>query len=261
MNKPILVYLLVMGLILSSCNFPEDRAASQEQIMTSAAMTVQSALTTPLASPTASTPVVVVEGTTSANTTPTANATTPTVSSSSTPSSLETPMASVGDVINCRSGPNKSYKVITQLLPNQQVQIIGFLPPNYWVVKSQLGDCWLSGEFATPSGNIAAVPTVTAPPTPEGAKPEAPTFPKNGWTFFCYGPGSADITLTWNDKANNETGYRVFRNSELVIDLPANSTNFAETIALNTGQTVSYQIQAYNEIGESMSSAANITCP
>ncbi|MBI5965743.1 MAG: SH3 domain-containing protein [Chloroflexi bacterium] len=256
MKKSIFVYMLVAGLILASCNLPEDRADTQEQIMTSAAMTVQSALTTPLASPTASTPIVIVEGATPAMITPTISTTL-----TSTPSSLETPMANVGDVINCRSGPNKSYQVIAQLLPNQQVQIIGFLPPNYWVVKSQLGDCWLSGEFATPSGNIAAVPTVTAPPTPEGAKPEAPTFPKNGWTFYCYGPGSADITLTWNDKANNETGYRIFRNSELVIDLPANSTNFTETIALNTGQTVSYQIQAYNEIGETLSSVASITCP
>ncbi|MBI5352687.1 MAG: SH3 domain-containing protein [Chloroflexi bacterium] len=251
MRKPIFTILLVLGLILSSCNLPEDRAASQEQIMTAAAMTVQSALKTPLATPTISTPTVTVEGSTL----------TPVVSSSSTPASLSTPMASVGDVINCRSGPSKSYKVVTQLIPGQLVQIIGFLPPNYWVVTSPLGECWLSGEFATPSGNFAAVPTVTAPPTPEGIKPAAPTFPSNGWTFYCYGPGSADITLTWNDKANNETGYRIFRNSELVIDLPANSTNFAETIALNSGQTVTYQIQAYNLIGESLSSIASITCP
>lgn len=251
MKTNILAALLVAGLILSSCNLPEDRAASQEQIMTAAAMTVQSALTTPLATPTLSTPNVVVEGGTF----------TPVVSSSSTPASRSTPMASVGDVTNCRSGPSKSYKVVTQLIPGQLVQIIGFLSPNYWVVTSPLGECWLSGEFATPSGNFAAVPTVTAPPTPEGNKPEAPTFPTDGWTFYCYGPGSADITLTWNDKANNETGYRVFRNSELVIDLPANSTNFAETIALNSGQSVSYQIQAYNLIGETMGAATNITCP
>jgi hypothetical protein len=256
-KQSIFAYLLVAGLIVSSCNFPEDRAVEQEQIMTSAAMTVQSALTTPLASSTAvSTPTVTAEGTTPAAITPTVS--TP---ASSTPVSIGTPLASVGDVTNCRSGPNKSYKMIAQLIPGEQVLIIGFLPPNYWLVKSTLGDCWLSGEFATPTGNFAAVPTVTAPPTPEGLKPEAPTFSKNGWTYYCYGPGSADIALTWNDKANNETGYRVYRNNELVIEMPANSTNFAETIALNSGQTVSYQVQAYNEIGGTMSSTASITCP
>ncbi|MBI5942774.1 MAG: SH3 domain-containing protein [Chloroflexi bacterium] len=254
MKKSIFLNLLAGALFLSSCNLPEDRAASQEQVMTAAAMTVQSALASPLAGPTtASTPAIV------GGLTPIIE--TPTISVSETPSSNSTPQASVGDVVNCRSGPGKSYKVVTQLVAGQQVQIIGFLPPNYWIVSSQLGECWLSGEFATPSGNIAAVPTVTAPPTSEGAKPEAPTFPKNGWTFFCYGPGSADITLTWNDKANNESGFRIFRNSELVIDLPANSTNFAETIALNSGQTVTYQIIAYNEIGDSNSATAKITCP
>ena len=254
MNKSFFVYLLAAGFILTSCNLPEDMASSQEGIMTAAAMTVQSALTTPQTSPTSSTPIIVVEDATQA-------LGTPIVPASATPSSLSTPMVSVGDVINCRSGPNKSNKVVTQLMPGTQTQIIGFLPPNYWLVNSQLGECWLSGEFATPSGNFAAVPTVTAPPTPQGNKPEAPSFPKNGWTFYCYGPGSADITLTWNDKANNESGYRVFRNSELVIDMPANSTNFSETIALNTGQTVAYQIQAYNQIGETLSSVASITCP
>ncbi len=256
MKKSMLVYLLVAGLILSSCNLPEDQAAAQEQIMTAAALTVQAALMTPLASPTANQPPTVESITTESGTTPIVSiSTTPTVSSQSTP------MASVGDVINCRSGPGKTYKIVTQLLPGQQTEIIGFLPPNYWIVKSQQGDCWLSGEFATPTGNLAVVPTVTAPPTPEGEKPEAPTFPKNGWTYFCYGPGSADITLTWNDKANNESGYRIFRNSSLVTELAANTTYFAETIALNSGQGVMYQVQAYNEIGETMSAAVNIMCP
>ena len=252
MKINLFVYLIAAGLVLSACNLPEDRAASQEQIMTAAALTVESALRTPLATPTLNTPAAVVES---------PIIPTITVISSPTAASLSTPMAGVGDVINCRSGPNKSYKVVTQLVPGQLVQITGFLPPNYWVVTSPLGECWLSGEFATPSGNFAAVPTVTAPPTPEGKKPEAPTFPKNGWTYYCYGPGSADIALKWNDKSENETGFRIFRNGELVIELPANSTDFAETIALNSGQTVGYQVAAYNLIGETMGATAHITCP
>jgi hypothetical protein len=246
-NKSVFVYFIVAGLILSACNMPEDSAASQELMMTAAAQTVESALKTPLATPTiASTPSVIAAAGTS---------------QISTPSLSGQAMASVGDVTNCRSGPGTNYERITQILPADPVAIVGFFPPNYWIVNTALGQCWLSGEFTTPSGNFAAVPTVTAPPTPAGDIPEAPTFSKNGWTFFCYGPGSADISLTWNDKANNETGYRVLRNGELLIELPANSTTFGETIALNSGQSVSYQIQAYNLIGESISSTASITCP
>ena len=250
MNKSIFIYLMMAALVLSACNFPEDSAASQELMMTAAALTVESALKTPLATPTlADTPEAVAGGTQGA---------TPQIS---TPSLSGQAMASVGDVTNCRSGPGTNYERITQILPADQVSIIGFFPPNYWIVNTALGQCWLSGEFTTPSGNFAAVPTVTAPPTPEGDIPEAPTFSKNGWTFSCYGPGSADISLAWNDKANNETGYRVLRNGELAAELPANSTTFAETIALNSGQSVGYQVQAYNLIGASSSATANITCP
>jgi hypothetical protein len=242
--KRILWLYLVMGLFISSCNFPAA-GAPDPQIATAAALTVQAALSavTPLASPTAGTSVV---------STATKAVSTPTYSQ---------PMASVGDVTNCRKGPGKDYERVTQIFPAESVKIIGFFSPNYWIVSTKDGDCWLSGEFTTPVGSIASVPTVAALPTPIGGAPEAATFPKNGWTFFCYGPGQADITLTWNDNSDTESGYRIIRDGEKVAELPANSTYFAETIDLLTGETVKYQIQAYNEVGESNGPTASMTCP
>lgn len=241
--KEIMGLTLAVGMLISACNLPVA-GSSDPQIATAAALTVQAAINnsanvTPLASSTAGNSGVV-------ETTPT----------------FTQPMASVGDVTNCRSGPGTNYTRVTQILPTDQVKIIGFFSPNYWVVSTKLGDCWLSAEFATPVGSFAAVPTVTAPPTPKGDTPEAATFPpKNGWTFFCYGPGQADITLTWNDKADSESGYRVLRDGEVIVELPANSSNFAETIKLDSGQSVQYKIRAYNLIGEADSAAVNITCP
>jgi hypothetical protein len=171
-------------------------------------------------------------------------------------------MVSVSDVTNCRTGPGKNYERVTQIFPTDPVEIVGFFPPNYWIVKTKSGDCWVSGEFTTPVGSFASVPTVTAPPTPNGGAPEAATFlSKEGWSFFCYGPGQADISLNWNDKAENETGYRIIRNDEVIAELPANSKSFSETIALLSGQSVSYKIRAYNQIGETDSAVATITCP
>lgn len=242
-RKRISVTLTLLGLLISSCNLPVAESTDPE-IATAAAMTVQavidnSANVTPLASPIATNSAAVES--------------TPTFSQ---------PMASVGEVTNCRTGPGTNYERVAQILPTDPVKIIGFFPPNYWIVSTKLGDCWLSGEFATPAGSFASVPTVTAPPTPKGDTPEAATFPKNsGWTFFCYAPGQADITLTWNDKADNESGYRVLRNGKVIAELPPNSTNFAETIALLSGQSVGYQIRAYNLIGETDSAPVNITCP
>ena len=169
-------------------------------------------------------------------------------------------MASVGDVTNCRKGPGKNYERVTQIMPLESVKIIGFFPPNYWVVSTKDGDCWLSGEFTTPIGSFAAVPTVTAPPTQQETHPKQQHSPKTAGHFSATA-GQADITLTWNDNANNESGYRIVRNGEKVAELPANSTYFAETIDLLSGQNVEYQIQAYNQAGETNSPTAKITCP
>jgi hypothetical protein len=244
--KKIMGLWLAMAILLSSCNMPTPAAgAPNPQIATAAALTVQAALNaiTPLASPTAGKSEV---------STATKAVSTPTYTQ---------PMASVGDITNCRKGPGKDYERVTQILPADSVKIIGFFSPNYWVVSTKDGECWLSGEFATPVGSFAAVPTVTAPPTPNGGAPEAATFPKNGWTFFCYDNGRADITLKWNDNAVTESGYRVLRNDEMIAELPANATDFAETIDLLSGQSVGYQIQAYNLSGETNSSVAKMACP
>lgn len=234
-----LFILIVLGLFISSCNL-SGSGATQPEISTAAALTVQAAINdtenqTPLASPAATN----------------AMGTTPTFSQA---------RASAGEVTNCRTGPGANYERVTQILPNESVEIIGFFPPNYWIVSTSAGECWLSGEFATPSGSFTTVPTVTAPPTSKGGDLEAATFPNNGWTFLCYGPGQADITLTWNDKADNETGYRILRDSKVISDLPANSTNFAETIELDSGESVNYQIQVYNANGE-VNTGVDITCP
>jgi hypothetical protein len=244
--KRMLGLFLVIGVLISSCTLP-TAGAPDPQIATAAALTVQAVLN-------ATTPVATATATSNSEVgTATKVASTPTFSQ---------PMASVGEVTNCRKGPGKDYERVTQILPTDSVKIIGFFPPNYWVVSTKDGDCWLTGEFATPVGSFAAVPTVTAPPTPNGGAPEAPTFLKeNGWTFDCSAPGQASITLSWNDKADNESGYRIVRNSEVVAELPANSTYFAETIDLISGKNVGYQIRAYNQVGNTDSSAANISCP
>lgn len=240
--KKILTLCFAIGIFISSCNMPAS-GGTDPQIATAAAMTVQAALdaTTPLASPTLA----------NAQSTSTLAASTPTFSQ---------PMASVGDVTNCRKGPATSYERVTQIMPLESVKIIGFFPPNYWIVSTKDGDCWLSGEFATPSGSFAAVPTVPAPPTPQGGAPKAASFAKNGWTFFCYS-GQADIALSWIDNANNEAGYRILRDGEAITELPVDSTYFSETIPLLSGQNVGYQVQVYNQAGEVNSSTASITCP
>jgi hypothetical protein len=240
--KKIIGLLLSIGIFISACNMPAA-GAPDPQIATAAALTVQAALnTTPLASPVAGNTGAIAA--TQAISTPT----------------YSQPMVSVGEVTNCRSGPGTDYERIAQISPTEPVKIIGFFSPNYWIVSTKFGECWVSGEFTTPVGSFAAVPTVNAPPTLEGGTPEAPSFSKNGWSYFCYGTGETDVALIWNDNANNEKGYRIYRNNELLTELPADSTSFKETILYPGGAGLQYKVEAFNEIGATSSSTATLLC-
>jgi hypothetical protein len=230
------ITILVIGLFISSCNLPAA-GSIDPQIATAAALTVQAAVsgqnTTPLASP--------ADAGTGA---------TPTYSK---------PIASVGEVTNCRTGPGTNYERVTQLLPNESVDIIGFYPPNYWIVSSKAGPCWLSAEFTTPIGSFAVVPTVTAPATPAGNAPQNISWQK--WDILCdYQTGSAEVTLRWSDKSESESGYRVTRNGDVIAELPANSTTFKETITLLSGQSVGYGVIGFNAIGSTSSSVITLNC-
>lgn len=56
------------------------------------------------------------------------------------------------------------------------------------------------------------------------------------------------VQLTWTDRSSLEDGYRVRRDGEVVVDLPANSTAYMDTPAPGT---YTYEIRAFNEFGES----------
>jgi hypothetical protein len=151
-----------------------------------------------------------------------------------------------------------NYERITQITPQDAVEIIGFYPPNYWVVMTDAGACWVAGEFVTPSGSLASVPTVTAPPTPQGEAP--PDVSLQRWDISCnYATNDANVYIRWTDK-DNESGYRVFRNNEQVAELVANSTEFTETITLLSGQSVGYYVVAFNAVGNTSSKSITLSC-
>lgn len=244
MKKRMLAIFIGVVIFLSSCGQP-GVASPPPDVMTAAALTVQAALgTQPIASPTS----------------PIAKTNTSVPLASQTPASSTPPVLSVGEATDCRTGPSPEYELVTQLQPGQEIQITGFYPPNYWVVNSQEGTCWIEVNFATPSGSYQTVPTVTAPPKPIGEAPKAPSFPQNGWSYFCSGNNQIDVTFNWNDNADNETGYRIVRNDKVVAELPANSRTFTESTTLEPDQSLTYRIEAYNLTGSASTSTVTIKC-
>jgi hypothetical protein len=80
------------------------------------------------------------------------------------------PLVSVSVDTNCRVGPGQVYERVGALLVGETVQVYGMNPTGrYWYVQNPdegIEFCWLWGEYATISGNFAALPVFTPPPTP-----------------------------------------------------------------------------------------------
>ena len=98
---------------------------------------------------------------------------TPSATLSPTPVFTSTPaipLISVTVPTNCRVGPGKVYDRVGALLVGQVAEVVGRnLNGNYWYIRNpnqSNGFCWLWGEYATVTGNFAALPVFTPPPTP-----------------------------------------------------------------------------------------------
>jgi hypothetical protein len=151
-------------------------------------------------------------------------------------------------------------------------------PSGYWIVNMPNGGtCWLWGQYATVSGNVASLPEYSQPPTPTASKPAAPenfkasTSCSPGQLFFT----NLHVELTWTDLATNEEGYRVYRNDQLIFTLSANSTGVEDdttiggfflivtpggpTATPNPG--VKYSVRAFNGNGNSDWRELYAKCP
>lgn len=245
--------LLLFSILACNAPFAGPPQESAPEIQTAAAQTLQVIFTT---SATATVqPSSIIATTPSATSSPTSVSTiTPTYS---------VPMLTVREQTNCRTGPGQEYEVVFTYLSGKKLEIVGrYDPDNYWLVKSDespTGTCWLWGEYVEVTGSYWAVSSVTPPPTATQAPPEEPSIQK--WEFFCNSvTGEMTITINWTDRANNESGYRVIRDSVPVVELPANSSAYAETILLSTGESVTYFIEVYNSTGVVRSAPIKLTC-
>ncbi|HSK88290.1 MAG TPA: SH3 domain-containing protein [Anaerolineales bacterium] len=153
----------------------------------------------------------------------------------------------VQEATNCRTGPGESYEIVFTYLSGTKLEIVSrYDPGNFWLVKSAespTGTCWMWGEYVEVTGNASAVPNVT-PPSASTTEP-VETFIVDRWEYSC-GSEFGDFTLNWQDRATNETGYRIFRNGELLIELPADSTFYTDTFALTEDQrSMEYYLQVF----------------
>lgn len=242
---------LILLLSLAACNLPVEQVPPPGGVQTAAALTIQAVMMTPAAATT--------ESPAPAGATP---------SPTSTPGQTATvaptysvPMATVRESTNCRKGPGEEYEITFTYLSGKKLEIVGrYDPGNFWLVKSSespAGTCWLWGQYVDVAGSYWAVSSVTPPPTASLAPPRALSI--QNWNYSC-SSGTVTFTLSWTDKENNETGYRIFRDGEAIAELPANSTSYVDTVALEFGQEAEYYLQVYGPGGSVNSYTMTTNC-
>jgi hypothetical protein len=178
-------------------------------------------------------------------------------------------MLTLRDATNCRSGPGVAYELIVTYPVNQTLEILGrYEPGNFWLVKSgdsPTGSCWLWGEYAAVTGSYSSVASVTPPPapvesvTPRASGPQAPSL--QDFKYYCDAINNTlTFQVTWKDRAANEAGYRILRDGWQAAELPADSTNYTETILMPANRGAEYSVQAYNATGSASMSVERVTC-
>ena len=243
--------MLILAIL--ACNMPFEQLPPPDEVQTAAALTVMAALNTSTSAPTDS-----------ASATPRPRTPSPTSSPDETTTITPTysvPMLTVRESTNCRTGPGEEYQVVVTYQTGRELEILGrYDPGDFWLVRSNespTGTCWLWGQFADVTGSTGTVPSVTPPATVTSAPPRAAVIVE--WNFFC-SDGQLNFTVTWRDAATDETGFRIFRNGEAIVELPPDTTTFTDVYDIAINEGVEYYIQVYSPTGTSNTSIMRMRC-
>jgi hypothetical protein len=180
----------------------------------------------------------------------------------------DVPLATFTKNANCRRGPSTAYGVVTSLLEGQEVMLEGRNADNSWwwaLLPQSTAHCWVSDTTVEVIGPVVDLPIIAAPPLPTDTPTPTPKPPKPKPTTPQPSPPAApaqltitkkvctdteySVTLGWMDIANNEDGYRVFRDGQLIATLAKNATGYKDNPSGSGPYT--YGVEAFNAAGSS----------
>ena len=148
----------------------------------------------------------------------------------------------------CRKGPGTEYGTAAGYELGQETELIGRSEPGrppWWFTALR---CWVSDSTVETSGPVDGLPIIPAPPTPVPLLP--PTAPARlRLTEVVCDAKQYRVSIGWIDQADNEDGYRVYRDGALIATLGANATSFTD--APPRGSAHTYGVEAFNESGAS----------
>jgi hypothetical protein len=173
------------------------------------------------------------------------------------------PQISVSVATNCRVGPGRAYDRVGALVVGQVAEVVGRSPnSDYWYIRNpnnSNGFCWLWGEYATVTGNFAALPVFTPPPTPTPMPDFAMAFERletcTGWwvdidLFNTGGLTFESISLTVRDR---DTGVVTSLLADSFTNLDGcSASNSRERLNPGAGRLVSSSPFAYDPRGHKL---------
>jgi CSLREA domain-containing protein len=153
----------------------------------------------------------------------------------------------------CREGPLTLYDTVTGYEPGTEVDLVGRSDPSlpqWWLGEDRaLGfRCWFADSTVEVFGPVEQLPVVQGPPTPVPEPPPATPARLRIADWMCNEKRYV-LTLNWIDQADNEEGYRVYRDGTLIATLARNSNSFTEEPP--SGGPHTYGVEAFNASGAS----------
>ena len=192
--------------------------------------------------------------------------TTPSASTLAITPTLATPIASVSQDTNCRTGPGQEYEYLGALVVGEKAEIVGKRTSHdYWIIKNpdQNGECWLWGFHATVEGNTDNLPEYDIPAPPQPKLPKAPSNLNLARVCVAGPPPNflATINLTWTDNSDDETLFLIYINNIAGGAVPANQTQDNFDIVITDGVPFTIGVSALNDVGESEAATIQVVCP
>jgi len=165
-----------------------------------------------------------------------------------TPTPVATPMAKFIMNAFCRKGPNTGYGTSAGYEIGQEVELIGRSEPGIPLWWYTVLRCWVSDSTVETSGPVDGLPIIPAPPTPVPETPPEPPARFRISESLC-DPRQYRVTLSWIDRADNENGYRLYRDGQLIATLSTNAAGYVDNPP--RGGAHSYALEAFNDGGAS----------
>lgn len=148
----------------------------------------------------------------------------------------------------CRKGPSTEYDTAAAYEQGREEELIGRSEPGrplWWYTALR---CWVSDSTGETKGPVDELPIYPAPPLPEPVSPPESPARLNLSDFICDSK-LYRVSIEWLDRADDEDGYRVYRDGALIATLGANANGYTDDPPRPGPHT--YGVEAINEGGAS----------